>query len=252
MNCVVAAFLLFLLSFISSAEAAWDPAGDTIALLLGLFLAFIGICAFLGWWYVLWLLFIYLFSLPHSSSQSKVEKGINLLCKQQATHGIFIQSRSSCNVRKQNKLTYLQIMCVLWWGRGPQLGDSFQKSSQHSFEEFAIRKEVTPWACCHYCRWWSSSASLHPHKIAMPFPSILLNPHCTLLVLVPFWAVLKYVATRGWVQLANRRYTHECLRRLLTRAIAHRLSAAKARHDFSRTIPHSVIMIMGADINIME
>jgi len=50
MNCVVAAFLLFLLSFISSAEAAWDPAGDTIALLLGLFLAFIGICAFLGWW----------------------------------------------------------------------------------------------------------------------------------------------------------------------------------------------------------
>ena len=136
-------------------------------------------------------------------------------------------------------------MCVLWWGRGSQLGDSFLKSSQHSFEEFAIRKEVTPWACCHYCRWWSSSASLHPHKIAMPFPSILLNPHCTLLVLVPFWAVLKYVATRGWVQLANRRYTHECLRRLLTRAIAHRLSAAKARHDFSRTIPHSVIMAAG-------
>jgi len=62
MNCVVATFLLFLLSFISSAEAAWDPAGDTIALLLGLFLAFIGICAFLGWWYVCdYYLLIYLF-----------------------------------------------------------------------------------------------------------------------------------------------------------------------------------------------
>jgi len=50
MNSYIGFLLVVFASFFISSAHAWDAAGDTIALLLGLFLAFIGICAFLGWW----------------------------------------------------------------------------------------------------------------------------------------------------------------------------------------------------------
>ena len=44
-------FLGLITAFLTKGVAAyhWDPAGDTIALLVGLFIAYIGICAFIGW-----------------------------------------------------------------------------------------------------------------------------------------------------------------------------------------------------------
>jgi hypothetical protein len=46
---LISFILIIFASFVSSAHA-WDAAGDTIALLIGLFIAFIGVCALLGWW----------------------------------------------------------------------------------------------------------------------------------------------------------------------------------------------------------
>jgi len=44
------AFIVVLTSLFQTVEGKWDPAGDTIALLVGLFILFIGICAGLGWY----------------------------------------------------------------------------------------------------------------------------------------------------------------------------------------------------------
>lgn len=51
MKAVFLVLLAFVFSLIEPAAAAkeWD-AGDTIALLLGLVVGIVGICAVLGWW----------------------------------------------------------------------------------------------------------------------------------------------------------------------------------------------------------
>eukprot|EP01115_Flamella_aegyptia_P013666 TRINITY_DN739_c0_g1_i1.p1 TRINITY_DN739_c0_g1~~TRINITY_DN739_c0_g1_i1.p1 ORF type:complete len:71 (-),score=33.26 TRINITY_DN739_c0_g1_i1:96-281(-) len=50
-NSLILFSFAIILAFISPVKAAtaWD-AGDTIALILGLVVGFVAICAFLGWW----------------------------------------------------------------------------------------------------------------------------------------------------------------------------------------------------------